>query len=134
VIAVVIAFLISVMVTIAEMSRLTFAAPIVPFRGLPTEQSPRIVLNGNQGLDRADARIGNMTPAPVVNYAVRMFLRLLFARGSVLSPGRQTRESKHAKHTHRHTHCGKHFSHDVSPINSAQRLASGYLTAGNVTK
>jgi hypothetical protein len=33
--------------TIAEMSSASFPAPIVPLRGLPTEQSPRIVLNGN---------------------------------------------------------------------------------------
>jgi hypothetical protein len=132
--AVVIAIVIAIAVVIAEMSSPSFSVPIVPFRSLPTEQRPRIVLNSNQRLDRADARIGHMTPAPVLNYAVRMLLRLLSAPVSVLPPGRQTRESQHAKRTHRHTHCGKNFSQDVSPIDSVQRLASGHLTTGNVIK
>jgi hypothetical protein len=134
--AVVIAIMIPVVipVVIAEMSSPSFPAPIVPFRSLPTEQRPWIVLNGNQRLYRADARIGNMTPAPVLNYAVRMLLRLLSAPVSVLPPRRQTRESQHAKRTHRHTHCGKNFSHDASPIDLVQRLASGHLTTGHVIK
>src|SRR5579872_2094157 len=112
---------IAIVIALAEMSTASLPVPILPFRGLPTKDRPRVVLHGDQRLYRADARIGNMTPAPVVNYAVRMFLRLLFARVSVLSPSRQTRESKHAKRTHRHTHCGNNFSQDLSPIDSVQR-------------
>jgi hypothetical protein len=134
VLAVVFTVAIVIAIVIAETSSVSFSAPIVPFRGLPTEKSPRIVLNGNQGLYRADTRIGNMTPAPVVNYAVRMFLRLLIAPVRVLSASRQNKENKRAKRTHRHTRCGKHFSHEASPINTAERLASGHLTAGNIIK
>jgi hypothetical protein len=75
-----------------------------------------------------------MTPAPVLNDSVRMFLRLLFVPASDLSPGRQTRQGKDAKSTHRHTHCGKNSSHDASPIDSVRSLAGGHLTAGNVIK
>src|SRR6202521_1568485 len=130
----IIAIAIVIVIAIAEMSTASLPVPILPFRGLPTEDRPRVMLHGDQRLYRADARIGNMTPAPVLNYAVRMFLRLLFAPVSVLSPGRQTRESKHAKRTHRHTHCANNFSQDASPIDSVQRLASGHLTTGNLIK
>jgi hypothetical protein len=132
VVAVVIAAVIPVVM--AEMSRSSFSVPILPFRSLPTEESPRIVLNGDQGLYRADARIDNMAPAPVLNYAVRMFLRMLSAPVFVLSPSRQSRESKDAKRTHRHTHCGNNFSQDASPIDSVQRLSDVNPTAGHVIK
>jgi hypothetical protein len=135
-IAVVIAVMVTVTVTVAvtKMSSASFPALIVPLRSLPTEEGPRILLNGNQGLCRADARIGNVPPAPVLNYSVRMFLRSLSAPVRILSPGGQTREDKQAKRTHRHTRCGKQFSHDASPIDPVQRLDSGHLTTGNVIK
>jgi hypothetical protein len=134
VIAVVVAATVTIAVAITKMSSASFPAPIVPLRSLPTEEGPRIVLNGNQGLCRADARIGNVTPAPVLNYSVRMFFRLLCVPVRVLSQGRQTREDKQAKRTHRHTRCGKQFSHEASPIDSVQCLAMGHLTSGNVIK
>jgi hypothetical protein len=121
-------------VAIDEMSSPSFSVPIVPFRGLPTLESSRIVLNGNQRLYRADARIGNMAPAPVLNDAIRMFLCLLFAPVSVLPPGRQTRERKYAERTNRQTYSRNNSSHEASPIDSGQCLANGHPASGNVIK
>jgi hypothetical protein len=119
---------------IAETSSNFFAAPIFPRRSLPTKQSPRIVLNGNQRIYRADARIGKMTPAPILNDAIRMLLRVPFAPAFVLSPSRQTRNRKDAKRTDRHTHCGSSCSHDASPIDSVQCWLDVHLTLANAIR
>ena len=53
------------------------AVPIFAFGGLPAEDRARVVLQGDQGLNRAEARIDNMAPAPVLDDAVRMIFLMI---------------------------------------------------------
>ena len=56
-----------------EVSRTSYPVPIFAFRRLPAEDRPRIVLQGDQGIDLANARIDHVTHAPVLHNAIGMF-------------------------------------------------------------
>jgi hypothetical protein len=57
------------------------------------------MLHGDQRLYGAEAGINYVAVAPVLNYAIRMFIRLIFVSVSVsvLAVGSQTKEAKRAK-------------------------------------
>jgi hypothetical protein len=113
-----------------KVSRTPYPVKILPFRRLPTEDRPRIVLQGDQGIDLANARINHVVHAPVLHYAVGMFRWLCRWLCRCLLPreicnqrlaGRATaKKTKHAKKTQGQKGCGKGFSHDGSPIDSVQ--------------
>src|SRR5580704_9709744 len=92
----------------------------LPFRLLPTEDRPWIVLQGDQGIDLANLRIDQVVHAPVLHYAIGMFrwlCRWLLPReicNKRLAVGATAKKAKHAKKTQRHRGCGKSFSHDRS--------------------
>ena len=75
--------------------------PIPTFRRLPTEQRTGIVLQGDQRLYGAEARIDSMAVAPVLYDAIWMLDRALsFAAStsfSVLAVGSQAKKAKRAK-------------------------------------
>lgn len=77
----------------AEMLKIMKSVPILPFRCLPTEDRPRIVLHGDQSRYRAEASIDNMALAPVLYDAIRMVNLLIF----VLAVSSQAKKTKHAK-------------------------------------
>ena len=125
---------------------------IFPFRRLPTEDRPRIVLQGDQGIDLANSRIDQVAHAPVLHYAIGMFrwlcrwlCRCLLPReicNQRLAVGATAKKAKHAKKTQRQRGCGKGFSHDGSPIDSVQYsirpmailLAGFYSRRGSVPR
>src|SRR3984893_17541843 len=99
--------------------------PIFPFRLLPTEDRPRVVLHGDYGLDGAEARIGKMATAPVLYDAVRMGLRMILVLLviTILGVGSRGKKAKQAKRACRETEGGKLFSHDESPVFSVRNSA-----------
>ena len=111
-----------------KVSRTPYPVKIFAFRRLPTEDRPRIVLQGDQGIDLANARIDQVTRAPILHYAIGMFrwlcrwlCRSLLPReicNQRLAVGATAKKAKHAKKTQRQKGCGKGFSHDGSPIDS----------------
>jgi hypothetical protein len=87
--------IILIVIVIAVMMPFFIAVPIFPYLFPPTLDCARIVLQGDHGLDRADARVGDMAPAPVLHYAVRMLVRLVFV--PVLTVSSQANKAKQAE-------------------------------------
>jgi hypothetical protein len=114
--------------------RVSCPVPILPFRCLPTQERPRIVLDGVQGIDFPNARIDHVAHAPILHYAIgrhRGLPRWLPPRkisGQILAVGATAKKAKHAKNTQRQSGCGKNFSHDGSPIVSVQYWTNGHIT------
>ena len=121
-----------------EASRTSCPDKVLPFRRLPTEDRPRIVLQGDQGIDLANARIDQVVHAPILHYAIGMFrwlcrwlCRCLLPReicNQRLAARATAKKAKYAKKTQRHRRCGKGFSHDGSPIDSVQYSAKAHIT------
>ncbi len=117
-----------IVIVIAVMLSVSIAMPILPCLFLPTEERPRIVLQGDHGLYRADARVGEMAPAPVLHYATRMLARLIFVL--FLAVGSQAKKAKQAKCAQSKTEGEEIFLHDISPIDSVQNSANSHPTRG----
>src|ERR1700726_4391693 len=108
--------------------------PIFPFRLLPTEDRPRVVLHGDQRLHWTYTRIDSVVTAPVLYDAVRMGLLMIFVllEVSVLGGGSQGKKAKQAKRAYCKTEGGKLFSHDESPVFSVRNSAHGHPTPANI--
>jgi hypothetical protein len=74
------------------------AIPVPIFaRGcLPTEDRPRIGLHFDQRVNFAEAHVDKVTPAPILDHAVRLDSRLILVAVSFLAVGLQTKKAQHA--------------------------------------
>ncbi len=73
-------------VRMVEIAEIVVAHPFLSYRRLPTLHRARILLQGDHGLDRAEARIDNVVVAPVLHNSVgvlhdRGISRLIDIRG-----------------------------------------------------
>jgi hypothetical protein len=88
---------VSVSFSISVSASVSCPVPVLPLRFLPTEDCPPIVLHSDQRLYRADARIDNMVPAPVLHDAIWTIVLVISVFLSVLGVGSQAKKAKQAK-------------------------------------
>ena len=121
-----------------EVSRTPYPVTIRACRLLPTEERPRIVLHGDESMDRANPRKDRVAVGPILHDAIGMvhlmslWLCRCLPRWQIcvhkLAAAATAKKAKHAKTTQRQMGSGKSFSHDGSPIDSVQYSANGHIT------
>jgi hypothetical protein len=92
--------------------------PIFTFGSLPTEDRARVVLDGDQRLNRAKARINNVAPAPVLDDSIWMIFLVICILGLIisLSVSLQGKKADEAKSRDYESDRGWLVSHVGSPI------------------
>ena len=121
-----------------EVSRTPCPVKILAFRRLPTEDRPRIVLHGDQGIDLANARIERVARAPILTMPLECSVGVAGGCAAACSPGRSVvrnwplelqpkRPSTQRTHNARWD-AEKVFRTMVLQFDSVQYSANGHIT------